>query len=293
MLKIKIKFWGMILLVFVCARPAGLAAQGNPASGVILFHQGQYSAAYTSLWPALNAGDPEAAFYSLVIRRNGLDGRAPADAAEMAALWRILAAKADFMAQVLYDRSVPAETKHAYRTALAQLEYFGPNQAPAWPPPTAGTRRTASYQKTVSLLGNAAVEFTPAMNFKAYLDTGDKGLERNVFHYTERAAVKGDFLAAGNLAWLYRDGIGTHKNDLRAARWARTGCSSTPPIARNMNEVGYFYESGRGVSPDLIEAREWYKKAAAQGHSAGAANLNRLKDKTPAGQPVLDNLILF
>ncbi|MDL2226036.1 hypothetical protein LJB86_00030 [Deltaproteobacteria bacterium OttesenSCG-928-M10] len=295
MLKKGIRFRVLILLLaFVFTLPAGLAAQGHStASGVLLFQQGQYSAAYASLWPALTAGDPEAAFFSLVIRRNGLDGRAPADAAEMASLWRILAAKADVMAQALYDRAVPAETKHVYRTALAQLEYFGPNQAPAWPPAPAETRRTASYQKAISLLGNAAVGFTPAMNFKAFLDSGTRDNHKNAFHYTERAAGKGDFLAAGNLAWLYRDGLGTHKNDLRAAHWARAGCSSTPPIARNMNEVGYFYESGRGVSPDPIEAQEWYKKAAEQGHSAGAANLNRLKSKNPAGPTVLDNLILF
>lgn len=294
MLKKEIRFRGLILLLaVVCALPAVLAAQGNPASGILLFHQGQYRAAYTSLWPALTAGDPEAAFYSMVIRRNGLDGRTPADAAELTALWRALAAKADFMTQALHDRSIPDETKHAYRTALAHLDYFGHNQAPAWPPAPAETRRTANYRKAITILGNAAVEFTPAMNFKAFLDIGDKDQWRNVFHYTERAAGMGDFLAAGNLAWLYRDGIGTHKNDLRAAHWARTGCNSTPPISRSMNEIGYFYEGGRGVSLDTVEARKWYKKAAEQQHSGSAANLNRLKSKKNVKPPILDNFIMF
>jgi TPR repeat protein len=43
------------------------------------------------------------------------------------------------------------------------------------------------------------------------------------------------------------------------------------------DRLGYFYESGFGVTKDLNEAVAWYRKAAVQGNSHAQAELKRLK----------------
>jgi len=288
------RFLAIVIAVFYLTASVALGNEGkiSPGPGAAFFHRGHYAEAYQALWPSLQAGDPEAAFYSLIIRRNGLDGRAQADQREMDAIWKILADKADDMRRGLRNRLVDDEVKDAYRCALAQLEYFGEAGAPEWPPVTS-MERARRLRRSLSILAPAAGRFTPAMNFRAYLDCEDK-YYKGAFKHIIKAAEKGDFLAMGNLAWLYREGLGTDKYDLRAAHWARQGCDSTPPVARNLNEVGYCYESGRGVSQDMIEAAVWYEKGAKQGYPSAVENSKRLKNKGAGGSsPALDNRILF
>ena len=43
--------------------------------------------------------------------------------------------------------------------------------------------------------------------------------------------------------------------------------------------LGYLYESGRGVSQDYNEAAKWYRKAAEQGHEKAIRNLQLLESK--------------
>lgn len=279
---------GLILLLAV----VGAATADAQTAGADLFHRGQYRAAYAALWPAISAGDPEAAFYGLVIRRNGLDGRAPAEPSEMAALWNILASRADQMRREAGEAGIPTAREQVLRTALAQLEYFGP-VAPAWPPNPGDPARNGRAQVPYGHLNATVLRFTPAMNFLAFVDIDSPGGNHSgAFNRSLQAAEAGDYLAMGNVAWLYRDGLGTEKNNIRAAHWARKGCRSNPEISRNQNEMGYFYESGRGVTQDLKEAARWYEKSSAQGHLAGRLNALRLKSKSPSG-PVLDNRIMF
>ena len=280
----------VILIILMSASAA--SAQSELETGRNLFDRGRYQEAYASLWPYVQTGNPEAVFLALIIRRNGLDGRRAAEAAEMSALWKLLADGETLMRQGLRDRRLSADTLDVYRTALAQLEYFGP-AAPVWPPVSSDNERAKRGGRAERTLGPAALRYPPAMNFIAfvYLEL-QSGSDVPAFRHTLSAAEKGDHLAMGNLAWMYRDGVGTAKNDIRAAHWARVGCDSIPPVPRNANEVGYVYESGRGVSQDQTEALAWYEKAAAGGHPAGRVNVQRLKSKSPAA-PVLDNRILF
>jgi TPR repeat protein len=260
-------------------------------SGPELFRQGRYREAYAALWPALQAGEPEAAFYGLIIRRNGLDGRAPARPAEMAALWNILAANQERMNASSDDPSLARDTREAYRTALAQLSFFGP-QAPAWPPRVGPEDRPRALAAARHLQA-AAHDFTPAMNFLSFLDfNAHRGRQTQAFSRTLKAAEQGDHLAMGNAAWLYREGLGAEKNNLRAAHWARRAGDASPGEARGQNELGYCYESGRGVSRDPEEARNWYRRSAEQGHAPAKLNLERLESKRDA-PPALDNSIRF
>lgn len=43
-------------------------------------------------------------------------------------------------------------------------------------------------------------------------------------------------------------------------------------------EIGAMYENGRGVKIDRIAARDWYRKASAQGHSRATSALARIED---------------
>lgn len=285
----RIALWAVLLtfgFILISAGPAR-----SQSAGADLFHQGRYGEAYAALWPLVNAGDPEALFYALLIRRNGLDGRAPADPGELATLWNLLSGQAERMRAGAADRSLPDRVRQAYRTALAQLEYFGP-YLNAWPPPYEA-ERPKRVRRATAHLGSAARNFTPAMNFLAFLDIeAYGGRHLAAFNRTLRAAEKGDRLAMGNLAWFYREGVGTDKNDLRAAHWAHRATQSSPGLSRAQNEMGYLYESGRGVSLDLKEAARWYALSAAQGHPAGLANNERLKKGSPA-PPALDNRVCF
>lgn len=268
------------------------APAAGQTAGAALFHRGQYTEAYAALWPELNAGRPEAIFYALIIRRNGLDGRAPAEPGEFASLWSLMAGRAEEMRAGAGDGLLPQETRWAYRVALAQLEYFGPALA-NWPPAARDPERVRRAHLATGHLSATGREFTPAMNFMAFLDhDAYEGRHPTAFNRVLRAAEKGDLLAMGNLAWFYREGLGTNKNDLRAAYWAHKGCQGVPGPARNQNEMGYLYESGRGVSRDLREAARWYELSAAQGHPAGLLNVKRL-EKNEGGSPVLDNRVLF
>lgn len=263
----------LVLAAMLMAAPAGAQT-----SGAELFGQGRYTEAYAALWPGITAGQPEAVFYGLVIRRNGLDGRAPARGEEIAALWAILAANADYMRQSLAEGATPKATRLVYLTALAQLEYFGPNPPP-WPPAPADPARRASAPAVVSGLGPAVGGFTPAMNFQAFLMLDAyEGREKQARGLSQRAAEAGDHLAMANLARLYREGLGGGKNNLRAAYWARRGAEARPPVPRAQNEMGYCYELGLGVSRDLTEAARWYKLGAAQGYPPAVSNDKRLRE---------------
>ena len=287
------KILAIILMSMLLPAPAAVvSAQSVAEAGRAMFNSGQYQSAYASLQPLAQQGDPEAVFLALVIRRNGLDGRKAADSGELARLWSALAAQRGAMENGLNNKALPEATKDAYRTALAQLEYFGP-ASPAWPPGPPDAERAKRGGAAERLLGSAARRFGPARNFAAFLYLEPRAdRPGRAFRATLEAAEKGDFLAMGNLAWMYREGVGADKDNIRAAHWARQGCNSVPAVPRNENEVGYLYESGRGVSQDQTEALVWYEKAAAKGHPAALVNVQRLKGKSPSA-PALDNRLWF
>lgn len=281
---------GLLLAVFC----SGLASAQAP--GADLFHKGQYTAAYAALWPGINAGNPEAAFYGLVIRRNGLDGRAAAKPDELAALWNVLQTNQDFMRQGLANPDTPQATADAYRTALAQLSYFGPTPPP-WPPGRPGPEKADLVRAASTSLAPMLRRFPPAMNFQAYLELNTSGKRpSSAFWLVLRSAEKGDRLAMANLAWLYREGVGTEKNNLRASHWARQGAAAIPPVPRSLNELAYCYEMGIGVTKDLTEAARWYEKGAAQAYPQAQGNSRRLKKKGAGGtadNPVLESGLTF
>jgi uncharacterized protein len=79
----------------------------------------------------------------------------------------------------------------------------------------------------------------------------------------EAAAQKGDREAQHTLAFMYRDGKGTKRNDAKAIAWYRKSAEQGyAPAAYNL---GLMYAQGEGVKPDPAAAQRWFRRAADHG----------------------------
>ena len=290
----------LLLSLDALAGSVSLNIPADNSAALALFRQGRYAAAYAAFWPAVKLGDPEAIFHSLIIRRHGLDGRAPAKRPETAALTSLLADRGYFMRLALKNRDLPQTTANAYRTALAQLVYEG--LIPLNRPPSSPEARPAQQRKeALSLISSfwqegPANRYPPAQNFAAHLLLAPGGSEKKARALLQKSAEAGDRMGMINLSRFHREGLGGPRNNLQAAHWARRAADSVPPLARALNEVGYYYETGRGVTRELAEARAWYGKSAARSYQPGRRNAARLKagaQKASQSQPVLDESVMF
>jgi TPR repeat protein len=83
-----------------------------------------------------------------------------------------------------------------------------------------------------------------------------------VAEWFEAAAAAGDLIAAFNLGLCFSRGIGVEQNERFGAEWLRHAAEGVP-------EAQYMYarmlQDGRGVTPDLNEARVWFERAAQAG----------------------------
>src|SRR4051812_32873855 len=79
----------------------------------------------------------------------------------------------------------------------------------------------------------------------------------------EAAAQKGDREAQHTLAFMYRDGKGTKRNDAKAIAWYRKSAEQGyAPAAYNL---GLMYAQGEGAKPDPAAAQTWFRRAAEHG----------------------------
>jgi uncharacterized protein len=79
----------------------------------------------------------------------------------------------------------------------------------------------------------------------------------------EAAAQKGDREAQHTLAFMYRDGRGTKRNDTKAIAWYRKAAEQGyAPAEYNL---GLMYAQGEGAKPDPAAAQTWFRRAAEHG----------------------------
>src|SRR5215216_2631944 len=79
----------------------------------------------------------------------------------------------------------------------------------------------------------------------------------------EVAAQKGDREAQHTLAFMYRDGKGTKRNEAKALAWYRRAAEQGyAPAEYNL---GLMYAQGEGVKPDPAAAQRWFRRAADHG----------------------------
>ncbi|MBE6547439.1 MAG: SEL1-like repeat protein [Ruminococcaceae bacterium] len=89
--------------------------------------------------------------------------------------------------------------------------------------------------------------------------------DRAAFKCYKIAAEMGSSDAAYSLGWCLRHGVGTKVNDVEAAKWLKKSADSGNPHAAY--SYGLCCEEGSGMEhPNLREAANYYRKAAAAGH---------------------------
>lgn len=90
----------------------------------------------------------------------------------------------------------------------------------------------------------------------------------------EPLAEKGLADAQANVGWLYQSGRGVKQNYEKALFWYQKAAAQEQAVAQN--NLGVLFEYGYGVTKDLAQARQWYRKSAEQGYRFGQYNLAQL-----------------
>ena len=102
---------------------------------------------------------------------------------------------------------------------------------------------------------------------------GEKKDSACALEWLERAASKGRPSAMSLLAWLYASD--PERRDLvKSVNYYRAAAEAGDQAAQN--NLGEFYETGRGVSQDATQAFNWYARAAEAGFPPAQLNLARL-----------------
>ena len=84
-------------------------------------------------------------------------------------------------------------------------------------------------------------------------------------------AERGDARAQNQLGFMYETGRGVEQDYDEAVRWYRR--SAEQGHALGQSNLGFMYRAGRGVEQDDEEAVRWYRRSAEQGHARGQSNL--------------------
>jgi TonB family protein len=94
------------------------------------------------------------------------------------------------------------------------------------------------------------------------------------FSLFHEAAELGDPEAVNQVGWMYQNGLGVTRDYAEAMTWFRKAAQAGN--GDGMNNIGWLYQAGWGVTQDYHEANEWYKKAADAGNGAGMYNVGWL-----------------
>jgi TPR repeat protein len=234
-------------------------------------------------------GNIRAVYYLRLLHERGLDG-GPVRL-DLAALdLNYLALRYALLQQLANDS--PSAERPLFNAAMATLDYLGRNP-----------EKKQDLERAVRLAKLAAeADFPPAYNLMAAL-TLDAAKEPETtssifgdrsacFDWTQKGLERKDILALGNASYLYRQGLGVEKNDFMASTLAHDAATAKIPSARALNDMGYVYEVGLGVTSDATEATLWYGLAAKRDYPLAKANLERLKSKA-SGPALAADLIEY
>ena len=139
-----------------------------------------------------------------------------------------------------------------------------------------GTGVTVDKGEAVRWYRKAAVKgHEGASNMLGFVLEHGEGCEKNEVEavaWYQKAADKGHEVAQWNLGLCYLEGRpGVLKDEVRAYELMRNCAKRGMALAQNM--VGWMLEYGKGSSPNVEEAVDWYRKAADQGLSVAQWNL--------------------
>jgi len=80
--------------------------------------------------------------------------------------------------------------------------------------------------------------------------------------------------AQANLGWMYQTGKGVQKDLKKAVEWYLKAAKQDHAIAKN--NLGVMHENGWGTKKNLKRAAYWYREAASTGYSYGQYNYGKM-----------------
>ena len=141
----------------------------------------------------------------------------------------------------------------------------------------------------------------------------DEGRYGEAFLKYKLLAEQGSIECQQFVAWMYQEGVGTNKDDEKAFAWYRQAAELGSAVAqfhlakrhqKNKNypeaiewyrrsakkeyspalyRLGWLYERGLGLQPDMVKAIYYYRQASKFGHAFALRNLGRLLIKGEEG----------
>jgi TPR repeat protein len=91
----------------------------------------------------------------------------------------------------------------------------------------------------------------------------ESGNYKSAFTQLQPLAAQGNIEAQSNLAWLYRNGAGTQRDDAKALHWYLLAAEQGDAYAQY--NYAQMCEQGLGIEQSYEKAAHWYEQAARQG----------------------------
>jgi TPR repeat protein len=120
----------------------------------------------------------------------------------------------------------------------------------------------AAFQ-TAAANGNAYAQYALACMHRYGMNVEQS--DSKALEYLYKAAAQEHAGAICCLGYFHRRGIlGFAQNDVKAAEFYQKAADKGS--AQAQNNIGYMYDTGKGVAQNYVKAMEWYQKSAAQGN---------------------------
>lgn len=159
---------------------------------------------------------------------------------------------------------------------LGITSFFQAEQAESLDPEQANDKYTAAvhWLKLAAEKNEATAQFLLGVCYQH-----GKGVSQNpetAIQWYTKGAENGDSSAQFRLGLCYSTGNGVNKNEKEALKWFFRSAQQNNPEAQYL--IGCCYEQGfGGLTPDLLKAWDWYKKAMYNGYQPAAEAYNRVE----------------
>lgn len=216
----------IVLLLAFASVTSAFAGSIDDADSAI--ERGDYGAAINILFPAAQAGFPEAQ-------------------CKIALLYYY---RTQFFGEAIYWFRKAAEQDYAEAQNCLAVIY------------ESGEGVTRDPEKAEMWYRKAAEQGYEPLGLMQY-DYGRPKDSSEIAKEVVKAAEEGDAQYQFNLGLMYETGEGVPQDDLQAAYWYRKAAEQGFVYAQYV--LGRMYDSGKGVPQDDSQAAHWYRKAAEQG----------------------------
>ena len=143
--------------------------------------------------------------------------------------------------------------------------------------------RKSDFQKNKRVVKSELFERTPVGEFdiltssELFKKAEEKYREKDYsksFEYYQRAADKGNSQGMNNVGFMYQNGYGVTQNYSKAFYWFRKAIKAGNNSS--LNQLGALFYHGQGVEQDYAEAFKLIKKSAEKGEVVAMNNLGQM-----------------